>query len=155
MMKKRKTTMADAAKKSGWFVPIFIGAIILAVIIGLIWVGSGGSKKERSSGARSENTHLVSGYTEARVVTLARGETIRFDPPGGSYVCWGVGAGAVRFTYLDAKGARNHVDLASVDKKHIALPTGHRPLKVEGLANGTQFTYRVSFDTPCRDPSRS
>ena len=98
---------------------------------------------------------MVNDYTEGGVNTiLARGEVIRFDAPDGSFVCWAVSQGSVRISYHDQKGVRKRIDVSSVDERHVVLPKGHRLLKVEGLVPNTRFGYRVSFDTPCRDPSK-
>lgn len=142
-------------------------AVAIIAFVAILSVGSCISEKMRkpkvssapaSATAVAEasgRTRMVNDYTEGGVTTtLARGEVIRFDVPDGSFVCWGVNQGAIRFTYHDAAGARQKIEISSVDEKHVVLPKGHRPLKVEGLVANTKFAYRVSFDTPCRDPSK-
>lgn len=142
------------------------GAVAIIVFVALISMASCVSEKMRRPKASSApvatataevsgRTRMVNDYTEGVVATtLARGEVIRFDVPDGSFVCWGVNQGSIRFTYHDATGARQKIEISSVDEKHVVLPKGHRPLKVEGLVANTKFAYRVSFDTPCRDPSK-
>jgi hypothetical protein len=141
------------------------GALALIAVVALVAMGSCVSNAMKPKGVKADapatataeatgRTRMVNDYVETGVTTtLARGEVIRFDAPDGSYVCWAVNQGAIRLSYHDA-GARQRIDVSSVDEKHVALPKGHRLLKVEGLVPNTKFAYRVSFDTPCRDPSK-